>query len=319
MRTPAALRALALLLAGLAGSAHAQRTLPYPEGPLGADQIAEQVHVAARGHLVRNAVSKGTADTAPLVVNRAPIASRAGGRKPGVQTFDTYINNSPEDPALESLHLAVLTSGQARGTGVLFTRYADRARGATITMWLPALRKIRRINEPAHEDVWFGTNLTYGELVLLRPEDEDHELLGEATLEDCLPAMVLDEAEIDRHTTDLPGPQCDHRGKPVYLLKSTTRFQNWWYDYHVSEVDKTTFAMYRTTYFKGGEKVKTVVVDWQSLDQPDPRIAWPRYIYAVTHTDGKDSLVYVPRATISLNVDLPDSFWSEKTLQAYAR
>ena len=62
---------------------------------------------------------------------------------------------------------------------------------------------------------------------------------------------------------------------------------------------------------------KTVEVDWQSLDRPDPRISYPRYIYAVTHTDGKDSLVYVPRATIALDVELPDSFWSEATLRNY--
>jgi hypothetical protein len=102
-------------------------------------------------------------------------------------------------------------------------------------------------------------------------------------------------------------------------LKSTTRFDNWWYDYHVSDIDRQTFSVYRTVYFKDGEKTKTVVVDWQSLDQPDPRITYPRYIYAITHTDGRDSLVYVPRETITLNQDLPDSFWSAETLQTYAR
>jgi hypothetical protein len=181
------------------------------------------------------------------------------------------------------------------------------------------LRKIRQINEPAHEDTWFGSTLTYGELVLRRPEDETHELLGEGTFQGCLEAMQLNAWEIDRYTERLPGPQCGHEGKPIYRLKSTTKFRNWWYDYHISEVDKQSFSLYRTVYFKDGEKVKTVVVDWQSLNQPDPRIVYPRYIYAVTYPDGKDSMVYVPRSTISLNVDIPDSFWSEKTLKNYGR
>lgn len=291
----------------------------YPEGPLTADQIAQQVYTSAHGGLVKNAVSKGSNQAVALVVNRAPPESAQPGRKPSVQTFDTYVNNRPEDPAIDSLQMAILTSGQAKGTGILFTSFADRQKEATIAMWLPALRKIRRINEPDHEDTWFGTNLTYGEIVLRRPEHETHELLGEGRIEDCLPAMELKDWELDRYTKGLPGPQCGHKGKPVYLLKSTTNFKNWWYDYHISEIDKTSFALYRTVYFKDDQKIKTVVVDWQSLDQPDPRIVYPRYIYAVTHTDGRDSMVSVPRETISLDVDIPDGFWSEKTLQGYGR
>jgi hypothetical protein len=184
-------------------------------------------------------------------------------------------------------------------------------------MWLPALRKIRQINEPAHEDTWFGTNLTYGELVLRRPEHEIHELLGEGTFEGCLGAMELTPQERTRYTHKLPGAQCGHAGKPTYRIKSTTKFKNWWYDHHISDIDKTSFAVYRTVYFKGPEKIKTVEVDWQPLDQPDPRVTYPRYIYALSHPDGKESMVYVPRSTITLNVDLPDSFWSETTLKSY--
>jgi hypothetical protein len=284
-----------------------------------AEQIAQEVYSAAHGALVSNAISRRVRNEVALVVNRAPLAMREPGRKPTVQTFDTYVNNRPEDPELESLQMAILTSGKARGTGVLFSSYNGNGRRSVISMWLPALRKIRRINEPSHEDVWFGTNLTYGELVLRRPEHETHELLGEGVMASCLEAMELTPREMTRYTRNLPKPQCGHQGRPVYRLKSSTKFANWWYDYHISEIDKETYALYKTVYYKGDKLVKTVYVDWQSLDQPDPRITYPRYIYAITHADGKDSLVYVPRSTIALNLDLPDSFWSEETLQNYQR
>jgi hypothetical protein len=294
--------------------------LALAQAPLDAEQIAREVYTAAHGGLVVNAISRRVGKEVALVVNRAPLEMRDNGRrKPRVQTFDTYINNRPQDPAVESQQMAILTSGKARGTGLLFTSYNNNSRRSVISMWLPALRKIRRINEPAHEDVWFGTNLTYGELVLRRPEDEHHELLGEGVMEECLAVMQLAPSEMTRYTRDLPGPQCSHRGKPIYRLKSTTKFVNWWYDYHISDIDKQTFALYRTVYYKNGEAVKTVYIDWQSLNQPDPRITYPRYIYAITHADGKDSLVYVPRNTIALNLQLPDAFWSEETLQNYAR
>ena len=306
-------RCLAVLVY-IAGSGMAHAAVP---SPLSAEQIAQEVYTAAHGGLVDNAISRRVGNSVALVVNRAPLELRGHGRKPSVQTFDTYVNNKPADKAVDSLQMAILTSGKTRGTGILFTSYNDEHRRAVISLWLPALRKIRRINEPSQEDVWFGTNLTYGELVLRRPDDEVHELLGEGVMEDCLASMQLSPAEMTRYTRNLPAPQCGHKGRPVYRLKSTTKFHNWWYDYHVSDIDKETFALYRTVYYKDGEKVKTVYIDWQSLDQPDPRITYPRYIYAITHTDGKDSLVFVPRETIALNVNLPDSFWSEETLENY--
>ncbi len=307
------------LLLGLCSVTQAQEDLTYPEGPLTAEQVAQQVYMAAHGGLVRNALSKRNKGAVALVINRAPLEKRVRGRRPTINTFETYVNNSPADLAIKSVQMAILTSGKIKGTGILLTNYTDQERGATISMWLPALRKIRRINEPAHEGVWFGTNLTYGELVLRQPEHETHELLDEAVFDACLDVMELNEWEKNRYTKRLPGQQCGHKGKPVYRLKSTTKFKNWWYDYHISDIDKQSFSLYRTVYLKDGEKIKTVSVDWQSLDQPDPRIVYPRYIYAVMHDSGKDSMVYVPRSTIQLNVDYPDSFWSEETLKRQGR
>jgi hypothetical protein len=314
-----AIRIIIFLICGLTGITQAEDELAYPEGPLTAEQVAQQVYTSAHGSLVRNAVSKRNKGAVALVVNRAPLEKRGPGRRPTVNTFETYVNNSPADPAVKSTQMAILTSGKTKGTGVLLTNYTDQTRSATIAMWLPALRKIRRINEPAHEDVWFGTNLTYGELVLRRPEHETHELLGEGVFDDCLSVMELESWEMNRFTRTLPERQCGHKGRPVYRLKSTTKFKNWWYDYHLSEIDKKSFSIYRTVYYKGGEKIKTVDVDWQSLDMPDPRITYPRYIYAVMHDSGKDSMVYVPRSTIQLNIDIPDGFWSEETLKRQAR
>lgn len=254
-----------------------------------------------------------------MVVTRPPEDRRKPGRMPTLNTFETFGKSKPTDPEIESLQMAIITSGKVKGTGILYVNYADKSKGGVMSIWLPALRKIRRMNEPAHDDSWIGTNLTYGELVLRKPEHEIHELLGEATLQDCLPAMKLEKWEINRYTKKLPEPQCVHQGKKVYRLKSTTKFKNWWYDYHISDIDKQTFALYRTVYYKNAEKIKSVFVDWQSLNQPDPRLVFPRYIYALSHEDGSDTMLYVPVSTIKLNPDLPDEFWSEDTLRNHGK
>ncbi|WP_294041813.1 outer membrane lipoprotein-sorting protein [Thiolapillus sp.] len=282
-------------------------------------QIAEQVYAVSHGLLVRNAVSRQHGKDVAMVVNRAPLERRKGGRRPIVNTFETYDNSHPQNPALDSMQMAIIKSGKAKGTGILFVSYSDPSKPGIMSIWLPALRKIRRINEPSYEDTWVGTNLTYGELVLRKPEDEVHELLKEDVFQDCLPVMKLGPREVNRYTRKLPASQCGHKGRAVYVVKSTTRFENWWYDYHISEIDKETFAIYRTVYFKDGKKIKTISIDWQSLEQEDPRIQYPRYIYAITHDNGIDSMVYVPRSTVELNQDLPDAFWSEATLKKFGK
>ncbi len=297
----------------------AKRILPYPTGEITGEQIAEQVYAVAHGNLVKNASSKKNRKDIAMVVNRAPIAKRKPGRRPVVNTFETYGNSNPLNSDIDSMQMAIIKSGKAKGTGILYISYSDKSRNGKLTIWLPSLRKVRRMNEPAHEDTWVGTNLTYGELVLRRPEHEDHEVLPDSVFNDCLIAMELNPWEVNRYTKKLPGPQCGHKGKQVYVLKSTTKFKDWWYDYHISEVDKKTFALYRTVYYKDGEKIKTVVIDWQSLNQPDSRISYPRYIYALTHTTGIDSMIFVPRSTILLNQSLSDNFWSEKTLKKYGK
>ncbi len=310
---------LILCIALTFNTVQAKQILPYPSGEISGEQIAEQVYAVAHGSLVKNAASKKYKKDIAMVVNRPPTKKRKPGRRPVVNTFETFGNSNPLNSDLDSMQMAIIKSGKARGTGILYISYADKSRSGQLTIWLPSLRKTRRMNEPAHEDTWVGTNLTYGELVLRRPEHEIHEKQKDSTFEGCLLAMKLNPWEVNRYTKKLPEPQCEHQGKPIYVLKSTTKFKDWWYDYHISEVDKETFALYRTVYYKDGKKIKTVVIDWQSLEQADPRVSYPRYIYAVTHTTGIDSMIYVPRTTISLNQSLPDNFWSEKTLKKYGK
>lgn len=304
----------AVLLAGASFVLPAGAADSLPDG----SELAKEVYGALHDKSLHNAMSKRVGRVAAMVVSRVPLEKRKR-RRPHIQTFDTFINNAPADPEIDTQQMAILTSGKAKGTGVMVTRYTDPQRSAVLTIWLPALRKARHVNEPSYEDVWFGTNLTYGELVLRKPEDETHEVLGEATFDACLPSMVFESWEKNRYTQLLPGEQCGHQGTSVWRLKSTTKFVNWWYDYHITEIDKQTFWPYRTVYFKNGKKIKTVVVDWQSLDQPNPRLGYPRYIYAISHDDGRDSMVYVPRKTISLNVDTPEGFWSVDTMRDYLK
>lgn len=286
---------------------------PYPEKPLTADQIAHQVYLGLHGMHQKNAAVRKTKGQAAIVLNRVP------GKSVSVNTLEAFINNDFDDGITESKQLAIFKSGKLKGTGILMTNYIDSAKQPSISLWLPTMRKVRRMVAPNHADKWMGTNMTYGDVYLRKPEHETHELLGITTFNDCLSGMQLKQSEKTKRTKNLPETSCAPKGKKVYQLKSTTRFKDWWYDYHITEIDTQTFAPYRSVYFKNDKRIKSIHLDWKSLNKPDPRMLVPNYIYAKSMDNGQESMLVIPFDTIELNTDLPTSFWSERTLRKIKR
>jgi predicted RND superfamily exporter protein/outer membrane lipoprotein-sorting protein len=76
-----------------------------------------------------------------------------------------------------------------RGTGVLTIE--DAAGEDDIWVYLPALRKVRRLAASNKKDSYAGTDFSYGDIIGHRPDDWTHRLLREETL-DAQPCYVLE-------------------------------------------------------------------------------------------------------------------------------
>ena len=139
---------------------------------------------------------------------------------------------------------------------MLITDFKDDERSQSYMVWVPALRKTRRFAEPKHDDDWGGSVFTFGDVTLRKPEHETHELIGKKRLHTCLGAIEELENKQYRFAGKLPERSCRHQNKEVYGLKSTTKFDDWWYDYRISYVDTKNYADYRTLYYKDGELIK---------------------------------------------------------------
>ncbi len=315
MTTLTRVRTGALSLALVCGSATAgvAKDLPYPSGNVTADQIMEQVYFVNHFYPYNQfAITKKGRDITVLIL-------KADGRTPTTNTLERYLNNEYADGNVQAKDLAIFRSGKLKGTGMLITDYIDDAKSQSYMIWLPALRKIRRFAEPAHDDAWGGSDFTFGDVVLRKPQNETHELLGKETFNDCLGAVDIPEGERNRWTKDLPASSCNPKGKEVYKLKSTTKFNNWWYDHRISYVDTKTFADYRSEYFKDGNKVKVIDRDWRSQNMSDPRaLAWG-YWYGKTFATNHETWAVIPEKVIEINGGHPEDLWSEKTLRKIKR
>lgn len=299
-----------LLSVSLSLSAGVPKDLPYPAGTPSADEIAQQVYFVNHFYAVKNyGITKK--DRAITV-----LINKAEGETPSTITLERFLNNDYDDGAINAMDLAIFRSGKLRGTGMLITDFTDDSKSQSYAIWLPALRKIRRFAEPAHDDAWGGTDFTFGDVTLRKPTDETHELLGTETFNDCLGAIAGVEV---KYLPTPPEPSCVHKGKTVYKLKSTTKRQNWWYDNRISYIDAKTFADLRSEYFKGSEKVKVIDRDWGSLGMDDPRAQTWRYWYGKTFATGHETWAVIPEEVVEFNQDWDKSMWSEQTLRKIKR
>ena len=290
------------------------KDLPYPSGDLTAEQIMDQVYFVNHFYAFNNyAITKQGKDITVLVI-------KGEGKKPTTNTLERYLNNDYGDGATKAQDLAIFRSGKLKGTGMLITDYEDDNKSQSYMIWLPALRKIRRFAEPAHDDAWGGSDFTFGDVALRKPFHETHELLGKETFDDCLGFIDVPDNQQTRYTKGLPkSGSCDHKGKEVYKIKSTTKFPNWWYDHRITYVDTKTFADFRSEYFKGGEMIKVIDRDWKSLNLGDPRAQSWGYWYGKDLKTDHETWAVIPQEVVQVDADLDEGLWSESTLRKIKR
>ncbi|MGV6826252.1 MAG: outer membrane lipoprotein-sorting protein [bacterium] len=306
--------AAALSLAtGMAG-AGVTPDLAYPSGQPTGEDIMKQVYFVNHFYALDNyAIIKKGRDITVL-------ASRSKGKKPTTNTVERYLNNNyKDDPVVRAKDLAIFRSGKLRGTGLLITDFDDDAKTQSYMIWLPALRKIRRFAQPAQDDSWGGTDFTFGDVVLRKPEHETHEYLGKETFQGCLGYMDIPKKHRSRYLKRLPEASCVAKGKEVYKVKSTTKFENWWYDYRINYVDAKSFADYRTEFFKNGKQIRLIDRDWQSLNLEDPRANSWGYWYGKNLETEHETWAVIPQSVIKYNADFDEDLWSEKTLRKIKR
>lgn len=312
---------LIVCLISSTGSAAVDKTLPLPpkgETP-SAEEIARQVYFANHFYAFKNFSIEKRGRTMTVLINRS---SNGQDR---ATALERHLNNNYEitpDQPIQSRDLAIFHSGKLRGTGMLVTEYADEDKNKDYMIWLPALRKIRRFSQPQHDDAWGGSVFSFGDVTLRKPEDETHELIGKKTLHTCLGAIEELEGKHYRNAGELPSRSCRHINKEVYGLKSTTKFASWWYDYRVSYIDTTSFADYRTLYFKDGELIKVIDRDWGLVSEEkggDPRMLFWKYWYGLDLRTGQQSWAVIPQKVVEYNKSRSNNFWTEKTLRKIKR
>ncbi len=304
------------LFSSIVAGAEVTRSLALPSGTPSADEIIDQVYYVNHFYSFDNYGIGKKGKKITVLVNKS------SGKKPTTVTLERYLNNNyADDKSVKARDLAIFRSGKLRGTGMLITDFEDAGKSQSYAIWIPSLRKIRRFAEPAHDDAWGGTDFTFGDVTLRKPHNETHELLGTDTFSGCLGAVVLADNEKNKYTRKLPEASCAADGKEVYKVKSTTKFENWWYDYRISYIDTQSFADYRSEYYKDDKQIKVIDRDWRPVENAsDPRqVVWG-YWYGKTFATNHETWAVIPPEVVTYNdSSKKQKLWTEKTLRKIRR
>jgi hypothetical protein len=292
-----------------AGGANPGLAYPADASKLSAEEVMDNVYYVNHFFAFKNYSIERDNETITVIVKKSK------GKEALTETVERYLNNDYSDGVVRSKDLAIFRSGKLKGNGMLITDYVDDSKSQEYLLWLPALRKIRRFAQPAHDDAWGGTDFTFGDVTLRKPMHETHELVGTEVFGHTLGAIVLEDGEKTKYTQDLPGPKDAYKDRQVIKIKSTTKFGSWWYDYRISYVDTITYADYRSEYYKDGKMIKFIDKDWAPLPgQTDKRALRWSFWYGKNIETGHESMAFIPEKVTRYNSPLEPELWSNKTL-----
>jgi len=304
--------ALALAIATTSAVASVPKDLAYPTAALTtADQVIDQVYYVNHFYPFTNyGIGREGKNTITTFILRPK------GKKPLTMTLERYLNNDYSDGVYNAKDFAVFRSGKLKNLAFLITDYVDPAKTQQFEIFIPSIRKIRRFAQPARDDAWGGADFTFGDVALRKPHHETHELLPNEKYSGCIPSMDLPKNERNKYTKKQNiTPDCSIDGTDLYVVKSTAKDANWWYDYRISYVDTKRFVDYKTTYFKNGEHIKTINRSWHSAGLDDPRGNYWAYWYGKTLTTGHESMAFVPKSATRVNKDYKKKIWTTKLLK----
>ena len=303
------MRILVFLLFSTLLFATVDRALPYPT-KIDALEVAKQVYFVNHQLYLDNQILKARKKKSILIVRKSY------NKKPRVLRANRYLNNDYDDGITKSKDLVVFTSSQLKGTGVLAHEFVDESKSLEIMMWLPALRKVRRMAEPSKNMGYSAADVAFMEEAKLRRLDEDtYELLGTHVKSFKYKRMKLKPSYINKYTKQLPQDNKTITAE-VYLLKATPK-ENAWYDYRVDYIDTKHFLNYETKFYVDSKVIKIIQRDYKKLKGiKDKRAFMWTYWYSVNPTTKFETVNFIPEKIIKNNVkNVKKTFWSERTLR----
>lgn len=169
-----------------------------------------------------------------------------------------------------------------KGTGFLNWSYVDEEKDDDQWLYLPALRKVRRIAASNKGDSFMGTDFTYDDMGERKVKEDNHTLLKSDSLRD----------------TD------------CYVVESVPKKTGYIYSKKITWVDKTNWIPLNVDYNdRKGRFLKTLVMEWQKVDGI---WSWKR-AEMQNHLTGHKTIIEIQN--VKINTGISDGIFKKRTLE----
>ena len=206
------------------------------------------------------------------------------------------ILNRPEDD-LDYKDIVTFTHPEnVKGFTVLTWTYLTLGRDQDLWLWLPSLRKIRRVSQNEADDSFMGSDFTYEEAVSRRWGDETYTLFGEEKF---------------------PGQKSMHNGNTYYkdtscyVIEARPKREDWYYVKRKVHLEKNTaFKIYDSYFDQLGRNHKTIFIYWEPIEGSELEMEW---LLEVSDLRSGHSTI-IDLEEVQFDQGLPEKFFTERTL-----
>ena len=139
-----------------------------------------------------------------------------------------------------------------KGLATLTWSYMDPEKAQNQWLWLPSLKKVRKISAAQADDSFMGSDFTVEEITLRRFVDETYSLLREEAFR---------------------GYRCEfnnqlyHQGSDCFVIEAKPKTSPWYYSKRIVWIDKNTGGdIYHEVYDPIGKLYKTIFKDYEIMN-----------------------------------------------------
>ena len=130
-----------------------------------------------------------------------------------------------------------------KGLAVLTWSYQDPQKEQNVWLWIPSLKKARKISASEDDDAFMGSDFTVEEVSTRRFNDETYELIKEENF----PGYTFE------HTGERKA-----EGKPCFVIEATPTKPHWYYSKRKIWIDKETGGNIFDEYYDKSGNLYTV-------------------------------------------------------------
>ncbi|MDD2550706.1 MAG: outer membrane lipoprotein-sorting protein [Bacteroidales bacterium] len=252
-------RTLTMLIIAFVVSAFANQTVAQLTG----QQIIEKVYTNPSGDDTQGNLSM-------------TLTNNRGEQR--VRNLKQYIK---DDGKVEKKVMYFLSPADVRNTSFMNWSYAD---GQSDNQWiyLPALKRVRRISSDSKSDYFMGSDFTYDDLGDRHPNQDSHKLLREETID----------------------------GKECYVVESTPKEDGYIYSKTITWVMKDNYLGLKREFYDDRDRLLKVltIIDFAKVD------GFWTILKTEMHNVQRDHKTTMEFTDVQKNKGIPNSRFTERSM-----